>query len=131
MRVVQQMMYQASSESVAAVQLPLLQANSRVLNDRVALPEEHENLPHQWSECLGREKEKERLLKCLHSRSSLISLEGLGGVGKTTLAIEVARSCLRGPQAVLDPPFEYVVWVSAKDQPEQKHWLIYSIEISM
>ncbi len=44
-------------------------------------------------------------------------------MGKTTLAIETARSCLGGPQAVLNPPFEDVVWVSAKDKPEQKLWL--------
>ena len=44
-------------------------------------------------------------------------------MGKTTLAIETAHSCLSGPKAVLDPPFEYVVWVSAKDQPEQQLWL--------
>src|SRR5207302_753360 len=75
------------------------------------LPKEYDNLPPQRGEFLGREKEKERVLNSLRSRSYLISIEGLGGVGKTTLAIVVARSCLVGPQAVLDPPFEYVVWV--------------------
>lgn len=83
----------------------------------------HDNLPPQRGELLGREKESERVLKGLCSRWPLVSIEGMGGVGKTTLAIDIARSCLVGPQAVLDPPFEYAVWVSAKDQPEQKLWL--------
>jgi LuxR family glucitol operon transcriptional activator len=88
-----------------------------------ALPKVHDNLPPQHGEFLGREKDVERVLNGLRSRWPLVSIEGLGGMGKTTLAIETARSCLRGPQAVLDPPFEYVVWVSAKDKPEQKLWL--------
>lgn len=88
-----------------------------------ALPKVYDNLPPQRSEFVGRGKEKEQVLNSLRSRSYLISIEGLGGIGKTALAIETARSCLTGPLVVLDPPFEYVVWVSAKDQPEQKLWL--------
>jgi LuxR family glucitol operon transcriptional activator len=88
-----------------------------------SLPKVNDNLPPQRGEFLGREKEKDRVLNGLRSRWPLISIEGMGGVGKTTLAIETARSCLPGPQAALDPPFEYVVWISAKDQPEQERWL--------
>lgn len=80
-------------------------------------------LPPQHRELLGREHEIERVLKSLRSRSYPICIEGLGGAGKTTLAIEVARACLGESQAVLDPLFEYVVWISAKDRPEQKLWL--------
>jgi len=87
------------------------------------LPKRHDNLPPQRGECFGREKERQLVFNSLRSRPYLVSIEELGGVGKTTLAIETARCCLSGPQAVLDPPFEYVVWVSAKDKPEQKHWL--------
>jgi hypothetical protein len=87
------------------------------------LPRVHDNLPPQYGEFLGREKDIERVLNGLRSRWPLVSIEGLGGMGKTTLAIQTAHYCLSGPQAVLDSPFEYVVWVSAKDQPEQKLWL--------
>ena len=87
------------------------------------LPKVHDNLPPQHGEFLGREKDIERVLNGLRSRWPLISIEGLGGMGKTTLAIETALCCLSGPKAALDPPFEYVVWVSAKDRPEQKFWL--------
>jgi len=86
-------------------------------------PKVHDNLPPQCGEFLGREKDIERVLNGLCSRWPLVSIEGFGGIGKTTLAIETARCCLAEPQAVLDPPFEYVVWVSAKDKPEQKCWL--------
>src|SRR5262249_19331285 len=87
------------------------------------LPKVHDNLPPQRGEFFGREKDSKRVLNGLRSRWPLVSIEGLGGVGKTTLAIDIARSCLAGSQAVLDLPFEYVVWVSAKDQLERKFWL--------
>jgi LuxR family glucitol operon transcriptional activator len=83
----------------------------------------HDNLPPRYGEFLGREKDIERILNGLRSRWPLVSIEGLGGMGKTTLAIEIAHCCLSGSKAVLDPPFEYAVWVSAKDKPDQKHWL--------
>src|SRR5215831_4371517 len=35
----------------------------------------------------------------------------------------LGRALLPGPETVLNPPFEAVVWVSAKDRPEQKQWL--------
>src|SRR5262249_16390978 len=93
------------------------------VSPRPTPPKLHDNLPPQRGEFLGREKERERVLNGLRSRWPLVSIEGLGGVGKTTLAIETARSSLAEPQAVLDSSFEYVVWVSAKDQLERKLWL--------
>jgi len=87
------------------------------------LAKSHDNLPPQYGEILGREKDIARVLEGLKLRWPLISIEGMGGMGKTILAMQIARSCLPGPAAALDPPFEYVVWVSAKDQPEQTLWL--------
>ncbi len=83
----------------------------------------YQNLPPRYGDFLGREVDMARVLEGLASRWPLVSIEGLGGVGKTTLAIETARRCLPRPEGALDPPFEAVVWVSAKDRPEQKHWL--------
>lgn len=87
------------------------------------LPKLHDNLPPQHGEFLGREKDIQRVLAGLSSRWPLVSIEGLAGMGKTTLAIKIAHCCLAGPQVVLAPAFEYVVWVSAKDRPEQELWL--------
>lgn len=125
-KVVQQLTQKHASDwpiIAETIQPKELHVSSRVPIAGATLPKEYDNLPPLRGEFLGREKEKARVLNSLRSRSYLISIEGLGGVGKTTLAIEVARSCLVGPQAVLDPPFEYVVWVSARDRPEQKLWL--------
>ena len=81
------------------------------------------NLPPQYGVFLGREKDIARVLEGLSSRWPLISIEGLAGIGKTTLAIEAAHRCLPGPNAALDEPFDIVVWVSASGRPEQKRWM--------
>lgn len=90
---------------------------------RLETPRIYQNLPPRYGDFLGREADMARVLEGLASRWPLISIEGLGGMGKTTLAIEAARRCLSDNEAGLDLPFEAVVWVSAKDRPEQKHWL--------
>ena len=104
-------------------QTPLLLATPADQARSLARPKVHNNLPPHYGEFLGREKDVARVLEGLDSRWPLISIEGMGGFGKTTLAIETAHNCLTGLQAVLNVPFDAVVWVSAKDRPEQKHWL--------
>jgi LuxR family glucitol operon transcriptional activator len=104
-------------------QSSLLLASSADQLTHAVLPKMYHNLPPLYGEFLGREKDVARVLQGLDSRWPLISIEGLGGMGKTTLANKIAHSCLPGPQAALTQPFEAVVWVSAKDRPEQKRWL--------
>jgi tetratricopeptide (TPR) repeat protein len=87
------------------------------------LPAVYQNLPSRHGDFLGRSKDIERVLYGLASRYHLISIEGMGGIGKTTLAIEVAHKCLIMPSTPLEQSFEGIVWVSAKAHPEKKLWL--------
>jgi tetratricopeptide (TPR) repeat protein len=72
---------------------------------------------------LGRHEDLERVRMGLDSRFPLLSIEGLPGVGKTTLAIEVAYRALRGGAWELRSPFNKIVWISAKDRPTKREWL--------
>ena len=78
-----------------------------------------DNLPPRPDTFFGRKKEIIQALKGLRRSGQLISVEGMGGVGKTMFALHIAHSCLPGPQTRLKIPFDYGVWVSAKDRPRQ------------
>jgi LuxR family glucitol operon transcriptional activator len=84
-----------------------------------------ENLPAPTnSTFVGREAEIIRLLELLSPDHSahLISIAGIGGVGKTSLAVECARRCLAASCHSLDssglsmgvPTFDVFIFVSAK-----------------
>jgi tetratricopeptide (TPR) repeat protein len=76
------------------------------------------NLPPR-SEFVGRQAEKARVHKALRSRSRLVSIDGIGGIGKTALALEVAHECLaasQGERAADDvATFHGFIWTTAKD----------------
>ena len=77
------------------------------------------NLPPR-SEFIGREAEKARLHEALRSRSYLVSIDGIGGIGKTALALEVAHECLRASKGagLTDglATFNGFIWTTAKDR---------------
>lgn len=92
-------------------------------------PEICANLPPR-SMFIGREKEKARVREALNSRSYLICIDGIGGIGKTSLALEVAHECLRASKDDLfpekeqqseytTPKFDGFIWTSAKDRELQ------------
>ncbi len=60
---------------------------------------------------VGREAEIETILQSLqpNSRTFIVGMEGIGGVGKSALAIEVSYRCIE------QELFESVIWVSAKE----------------
>jgi hypothetical protein len=83
------------------------------------VPQILHNLPPR-SEFIGRESEKARVHEALRSRSCLVSIDGIGGIGKTALALEVAHECLRASKRE-DPAdgiaaFDGIIWTTAKDR---------------
>jgi len=60
---------------------------------------------------VGRERELKVILQSLQptSRTFIIGIEGIGGVGKSALAIEVSYRCIENDL------FESVIWISAKE----------------
>jgi len=60
---------------------------------------------------VGRENELESVLQSLqpNSRTFIIGIEGIGGVGKSALAIELSHRCIEADL------FESVIWISAKE----------------
>lgn len=75
----------------------------------------YQNLPSIYGDFVGREEALQRVVEGLLSRWPLVSIEGMAGIGKTTLAIVVGRACLPGGDACLDEPFEACIFISAKD----------------
>jgi tetratricopeptide (TPR) repeat protein len=79
------------------------------------------NLPaHSCTNFIGREEEIARLLELLSTRhpAHLVSVDGIGGVGKTTLVLEAAYRCLHASynnEAFLGiPTFDVIIFTSAK-----------------
>jgi len=81
------------------------------------MPSKH-NLPHP-KKFIGREKEIRKILGVLrpypHSQEHLISIDGVGGIGKSALAIEIAYVLMRQDyNAEIEVQFESIIWASAK-----------------
>lgn len=82
----------------------------------------YQNLPaREYTAFIGRDQETTRLMELLNNKHSahLISVDGIGGVGKTTLVVEVAYRCLEASlnnNYVLAeiPSFAAIIFASAK-----------------
>jgi tetratricopeptide (TPR) repeat protein len=72
---------------------------------------------------IGREAEKEELYQAIQSNLRLIVVEGVAGIGKTSLAIEVAYKFLdeslaaRGKRGSQHDEFNVFIWITAKNSP--------------
>jgi len=92
------------------------QSEAQLISSRVV----QHNLPHR-GDFIGREKEKRQVHEALRSRSFIITIDGIGGIGKTSLALEVLHECLAASQnSQLTPSeiqrFEAFIWTSARDR---------------
>lgn len=80
-------------------------------------PSCHHNLPRP--DCptfFGREHERERIMEYLgHARSWITTIDGIGGVGKTALALNCAEH-VRDASLSGESDFEYIIWASAKTE---------------
>jgi ATP-dependent Clp protease ATP-binding subunit ClpA len=95
-------------------------ANSPVV---IQQPSVVQNLPaREYAAFVGRDREIARLMELLDFQHSahLISVDGIGGVGKTTLVVEVAYRCLEASKhenfhlSFGIPTFEAIIFTSAK-----------------
>jgi len=109
----------------ALIQLTGALAQQRLLagNQPPALPappQVHHNLPQpDYGTFIGREEELAQVHRILrpypHSQHALVTIDGIGGIGKSTLALEVAHHYLREYDR-LDPQerFDAIIWTCAK-----------------
>jgi len=81
------------------------------------------NLPaRNYTKLIGREAETEYLLELLSPQRAahLITVDGIGGVGKTALVLEAAYSCWKASTgeeiSSKVPSFDAIIFVSAKQQ---------------
>ncbi len=92
------------------------------------------NLPPR-DEFVGRELDKARVYEGLASRLSLIGIDGMGGIGKSALAREVAHECLAASRepapAGPAPTFSGFVWVSATDRDLTVSALLDAIAVTL
>lgn len=132
-----------SEQPLSAIDADASERKEPTLSDKTASTGIYENLPNR--ECtrfIGRQEELTRLLELLsfdHS-AHLISVDGIGGVGKTTLVLEAAYRCLEASRDELNrhqpellgganhdkplstptdskvPIFEAIIFTSAKHQ---------------
>lgn len=72
------------------------------------------NLPPR-GEFIGRDAEKRSLVEALNSRSHVICVDGIGGVGKTSLVLEIAYQFLAGESGASGEGLEAIIWISCKD----------------
>ncbi len=91
-----------------------------VAGKELSHPKVVNNLPHpDYEQLIGREEELDRIYKILRpypdSQSYLVSIDGIGGIGKSALALEIAYYYLHNyEQIAREERFDAIIWVSAK-----------------
>ncbi len=101
---------------------PVFDASNEGLESGILVQEVHEKVRHNlpqpdYGQFIGREQElalvKSRLLP--QDRAWILTIDGIGGIGKSALALEVAHGFLRDYNSLLaEERFEAIIWTSAK-----------------
>jgi AAA+ ATPase superfamily predicted ATPase len=100
------------------VTIHLVQCRPQILGMKP--PRIYHNLPQpDYGTFIGREKELAQMHRILrpypHSQYPLVTIDGIGGIGKSTLALEVAHRYLREYDTLSEEErFEAIIWTSAK-----------------
>jgi tetratricopeptide (TPR) repeat protein len=85
-------------------------------------PEVRHNLPQpDYGKFVGRQEELTQVHRILrpypHSRHPLVTIDGIGGIGKSALALEAAHHYLRDYDRLPEEErFEAIIWTSAKSE---------------
>ncbi len=80
----------------------------------------YHNLPQpEYGQFIGRETELSQVIQQLrpypHSQHPIVTIDGVGGVGKSAMVLEVSHRYLRGSDDVLSTErFDAIIWTSAK-----------------
>jgi len=104
----------------ALIELAEIIAQRQIGNNPSAQILPHNLPPLDYTELVGRDSERDKIYKLLmpypESRHHLVTIEGVGGVGKTALALAVAYRYLDQHRFLSDrEQFHCLVWVSAKE----------------
>lgn len=80
----------------------------------------YHNLPARIHNFIGREEDLQRILNCLSEDhvNPVITVDGIGGVGKTAFVLEAAYRCLEARDSQkpsIIPKFDAIIFVSAKE----------------
>ncbi len=123
--IIEQYIYQVEKEKSIANKL-LNKKSFLVPNNFTETPQPtYHNLPSRdYTRLVGRDAEVKKLLELLSFEWPIpcVSIEGIGGAGKTTLALEIAYRCLKASNDIYLgrasennlPSFELIVFTSAK-----------------
>ena len=112
------------SEAPSLIWDPLIESNSLLKDPEKALAV---NIPAYWAEestilhnlpvaeftdtgFIGRQNERRRLKNILESDRNVVTVVGIGGIGKTALALRLCHDILDDS----DSAFDRIVWVSLK-----------------
>ncbi len=95
--------------------------NSPSASSSITERQQDNNIKHNFTrrpqEIFGRQKELEQLLNDFFlQEGKIVTISGMGGIGKTALALSSAYSCLESENEASKAKFEAIIFTSAKNK---------------